>query len=114
MIRPSIGADPYRMRAPVFGAIDQEAADAGRAHFAEDDFLLFRHGRHQSAYRAGRQSTYGAVKENGPSAGLTRWGHWGLCVWVGATDTGEQYNALPIPPKIPIRVLRPTARGYPH
>jgi hypothetical protein len=38
MIRPSIGADPYCVRAPVVGAIHQEAANAGRSHFPEGDF----------------------------------------------------------------------------
>jgi hypothetical protein len=45
MVRPSIRADPYRVRAPVVGAIDQEAANAGCTHFTEGDFRReFGHG----------------------------------------------------------------------
>jgi hypothetical protein len=40
MVRPSIGDDPYRVRAPVVGAKHQQAANAGRSHFPEGVFLL--------------------------------------------------------------------------
>ena len=32
---------------------------------------------------------------------------------MGATDTGQQYNALPLAPKTPIRVSSPTAPSFP-
>jgi len=40
MVRPSIAAYPYRMRAPVVRAIDQEPAHARRPHFPEAYFLF--------------------------------------------------------------------------
>jgi hypothetical protein len=39
MIRPTIGAERDRMAAVMVGAVDQDAMDAGRAHFAKGDFL---------------------------------------------------------------------------
>jgi hypothetical protein len=39
VIRPSIGADCDGMAAAIVGAIDQETAHAGCAHFSEGDFL---------------------------------------------------------------------------
>jgi hypothetical protein len=38
MVWPSIGADPYCVRAMIVRAIDQEAANARRSHFAKGDF----------------------------------------------------------------------------
>jgi len=40
IIRPSVTADRDVMGALVIGAIDQEPAHPGAAHFSEDDFLL--------------------------------------------------------------------------
>ena len=51
-------------------------------------------------------------KETAPARGRAE--AVGGCVWVGATDTGQQYNALPLAPKTPIRVSRPTAPGFPR
>jgi len=39
MVRPSIPADPDRVRTPV-RAINQDAANARRSHFPKGDFLL--------------------------------------------------------------------------
>jgi hypothetical protein len=43
MIRPWICADCDRMAAMMVGAIDQETAHAGAAHFAERNFLRAGH-----------------------------------------------------------------------
>jgi hypothetical protein len=40
VIRPPVTADRGPMAAPEIRAIDQETANAGRAHFGEGDFLL--------------------------------------------------------------------------
>jgi hypothetical protein len=45
-IWPSVGVDRGRVAAFVVRAIDQDAADAHLAHFAEGDFLGALHGRH--------------------------------------------------------------------
>jgi hypothetical protein len=55
VIRPSVAADRCPMAALVIRAIDQETANAGRAHFGEGDFLLAWAWRHQSVPRSGRQ-----------------------------------------------------------
>jgi hypothetical protein len=39
VIRPPIGADRDRTAAPEIGAIDQDAADTGLAHFTESDLV---------------------------------------------------------------------------
>jgi hypothetical protein len=39
VIRPSVAADRDRVAAPIIGAIDQETANAGGAHFGEGDLL---------------------------------------------------------------------------
>ena len=46
MIRPLVGADLDVMAVAMIAAIDQDVADAGRAQFAEGDFLwVGRHGQ---------------------------------------------------------------------
>jgi hypothetical protein len=40
MIRPLVRANRNRVAAMIVRAINQEAADAGRSHFPEGDFLL--------------------------------------------------------------------------
>jgi hypothetical protein len=46
IIGPSVAADGCPMAAVIIGAIDQETANAGGAHFSEDDLLLAAKGRH--------------------------------------------------------------------
>ena len=39
VVRPLIAADRYRVAAVIVGALDQQTANAGFAHFAECDLL---------------------------------------------------------------------------
>src|SRR5258706_10579139 len=60
MVRASIGADPYRVGAMIVRAINQQAANAGCAHFPEGDFLLAcRWGRFGHAPRSPLSSNLG-------------------------------------------------------
>jgi hypothetical protein len=56
IIRPRVGADRYVVTALVVGAIDQEPANAGGAHFAERDLLRAGIGGHV-ALKRGRSGT---------------------------------------------------------
>jgi hypothetical protein len=58
VIGPSIAADRHPMTAMVVGAIDQQAANAHFAHFAERDFL-------QARYQL--PSSTRSIAEAGPS-----------------------------------------------
>jgi hypothetical protein len=39
MVRPSVGADPYRVSARIVGAVNQKVANARRSHFSEREFI---------------------------------------------------------------------------
>jgi hypothetical protein len=64
MVRPSVGADPYRVSALIVGAVNQKIMNARRSHFSERDFR-----RYSSSGSCGyigiRDGTLGAPRRPG-------------------------------------------------